>query len=142
MGKFNKVISIIMAGIILSVLLLLSFLFVPFAFILAFVSFVVVSFYLLKEDLSLSHRSAMKSFYCPFRKMIVEAKFRPSIFTYRTYDDVLKCSAFKDKVRCQKRCLDMQELKFDSPPAAPPYISSRPSHGKGKALTGDLSAHA
>ena len=118
MGKFIKVISIIMAGIILSVLILLSLLFVPFAFILAFVSLVVMSFYLLEEDHSLSHRSAMKSFYCPFRKMIVEAKLRPSIFTYRTYDDVLKCSAFKDKVRCQKMCLDMPELKFDSQSAA------------------------
>src|SRR3990167_5495087 len=105
MGKFNKVISIIMAGIILSVLLLLSFLFVPFAFILAFVLLVAVSFYLLEEDRNLSHRSVMKSFYCPFRK---------SIFTYRTYDDVLKCSAFKDRVRCQKRCLNMPELKSDS----------------------------
>jgi len=114
MGKFNKVISIIVAGITLSVLLLLSFLFVPFAFILAFVLLVAVSFYLLEEDRNLSHRSVMKSFYCPFRKTIVEAKFRPSIFTYRTYDDVLKCSAFKDRVRCQKRCLNMPELKSDS----------------------------
>ena len=115
MSKFNKVNSII-AVIILSILVLISILFVPFAFILAFVSLVAVSFYLLKEDYSLSHRSVMKSFYCPFRKMVVSAKFRPSIFTYRAYDDVLKCSAFKDKVRCQKRCLDMPELKFDSQP--------------------------
>jgi hypothetical protein len=117
MSKFNKVNSII-AVIILSILVLISILFVPFAFILAFVSLVAVSFYLLKEDYSLSHRSVMKSFYCPFRKMVVSAKFRPSIFTYRTYDDVLKCSAFKDKVRCQKRCLDMPEFKFDSKPVA------------------------
>jgi hypothetical protein len=117
MGKFNIVISII-AGIIVSILFLLSFLFVPFAFILAFVLLVAVSFYLLEEDHSLSHRSAMKSFFCPFRKMTVEAKFRPSIFTYRTYDDVLKCSAFKDKVRCQKRCLNMPELNSDTRPVA------------------------
>ena len=117
MGKFNIVISII-AGIIVSILFLLSFLFVPFAFILAFVLLVAVSFYLLEEDHSLSHRSAMKSFFCPFRKMTVEAKFRPSIFTYRTYDDVLKCSAFKDKVRCQKRCLNMPEVNSDTRPVA------------------------
>ena len=117
MGKFNIVISII-AGIIMSILILLSFLFVPFAFILAFVLLVAVSFYLLEEDHSLSHRSAMKSFFCPFRKMTVEAKFRPSIFTYRTYDDVLKCSAFKDKVRCQKRCLNMPEVNSDTQPVA------------------------
>jgi hypothetical protein len=117
MSKFNIVISII-AGIIVSILFLLSFLFVPFAFILAFVLLVAVSFYLLEEDHSLSHRSAMKSFFCPFRKMTVEAKFRPSIFTYRTYDDVLKCSAFKDKVRCQKRCLNMPEVNSDTRPVA------------------------
>ena len=117
MGKFNIVISII-AGIIVSILFLVSFLFVPFAFILAFVLLVAVSFYLLEEDHSLSHRSAMKSFFCPFRKMTVEAKFRPSIFTYRTYDDVLKCSAFKDKVRCQKRCLNMPEVNSDTRPVA------------------------
>jgi hypothetical protein len=117
MGKFNIVISII-AGIIVSILFLLSFLFVPFAFVLAFVLLVAVSFYLLEEDHSLSHRSAMKSFFCPFRKMTVEAKFRPSIFTYRTYDDVLKCSAFKDKVKCQKRCLNMPELNSDTRPVA------------------------
>ena len=117
MSKFNIVISII-AGIIVSILFLVSFLFVPFAFVLAFVLLVAVSFYLLEEDHSLSHRSAMKSFFCPFRKMTVEAKFRPSIFTYRTYDDVLKCSAFKDKVRCQKRCLNMPELNSDTRPVA------------------------
>ena len=117
MGKFNIVISII-AGIIVCVLFLLSLVWVPLAFILAFALLVAASFYLLKENRSLSHRYVMKTFYCPFRKMTVEAKFRPSIFTFRTYDDVLKCSAFKDEVRCQKRCLDMPELKFDSQPAA------------------------
>jgi hypothetical protein len=117
MSKFNIVNSII-AVIVLSVFVLISILLLPFAFILAFVSLVAVSFYLLIESRSLSHRSAMKSFYCPFRKMIVDAKFRPSIFTYRAYDDVLKCSAFKDRVRCQKRCLNMPEFKFDSQPAA------------------------
>ncbi|MFI5323915.1 MAG: hypothetical protein ACHQ6U_10365 [Thermodesulfobacteriota bacterium] len=117
MGKFNIFISII-AGLILSVLLLVSFVvpFVAIPILAAFVSLVGVSFYLLKEDRSLAHRAALKSFYCPFRKMIVDAKFRPSLFTYRTYDDVLKCSAFKDRVRCQKRCLEMPELKFDHRP--------------------------
>lgn len=115
MAKFNTVISIV-GGIILSVLLLLSFM-VPFVFVpilLAFVSIIGVSAYLLKENRSIYHRAAMKKFYCPFRKMIVEAKFRPSIFTFRTYDDVLKCSAFKDKVRCRKRCLNISDLELDS----------------------------
>ena len=119
MGKLNTVVSII-GSMILTVLLLLSLL-VPYVFVpilLAFISLVAVSLYLLKESRSLSHRFAMKKFYCPFRKMIVEAKFRPSIFTFRTYDDVLKCSAFKDKVRCRKRCLDIPELELDSQTSA------------------------
>lgn len=119
MGKFNIVISIF-AGMLLTVLFLLSFVvpYIVLPIVVALVSLVAVSIFMVKEDHSLSHRSAMKTFYCPFRKMIVEAKFRPSIFTYRNYDDVLKCSAFKDKVRCRKRCLDMPEVKFDSQPEA------------------------
>jgi len=114
MGKFNIVISIF-GGLILAILLLVSFAipYVVLPVLAALGAIVVVSVYFLKEDSSLSHRAAMKTFYCPFRKMIVEAKLRPSIFTYRTYDDVLKCSAFKDKVRCQKRCLNMPELNSD-----------------------------
>jgi hypothetical protein len=114
MGKFNIVISII-AGLILSVFFVLSFVipFIAVPILVAFVSLIAVSVYLLEEDRSLAHRSVMKNFYCPFRKMIVDAKVRPSMFMYRTYDDVLTCSAFKDRVRCQKRCLDMPELKYD-----------------------------
>jgi hypothetical protein len=114
MGKFNIVISIF-GGLILAILLLVSFAipYVVLPVLAALGAIVAVSVYFLKEDSSLSHRAAMKTFYCPFRKMIVEAKLRPSIFTYRTYDDVLKCSAFKDKVRCQKRCLNMPELNSD-----------------------------
>jgi hypothetical protein len=114
MGKFNLVISILV-GLILAVLLIVSFAipYVVLPVLFAFGALVAVSVYFLKEDISLSHRAAMKTFYCPFRKMIVEAKLRPSIFTYRNYDDVLKCSAFKDKVRCQKRCLNMPELNSD-----------------------------
>lgn len=119
MGKFNIVISIF-GGLILAVLLLISFAipYVVLPIIVAFGSLVLVSVYFLKEDSSLSHRAAMKTFYCPFRKMVVEAKFRPSLFTYRTYDDVLKCSAFKDRVRCQKRCLNMPELNSEPRPVA------------------------
>ncbi|MEQ9619780.1 MAG: hypothetical protein RIG61_11500 [Deltaproteobacteria bacterium] len=115
MGKLNTVVSIIVS-MILTVLLLLS-LMVPYVFVpilLAFISLLAVSVYLLKESRNLSHKLVMKKFYCPFRKMVVEAKFRPSIFTFRTYDDVLKCSAFKDKVRCKKMCLDMPELELNS----------------------------
>jgi hypothetical protein len=119
MGKINIVISII-AGLILSVFMVLSFVvpFVAIPILIAFVSLIGVSFYLLKEDRSLAHRTALKNFYCPFRKMIVDAKFRPSLFMYRTYDDVLKCSAFKGRVTCQKRCLDMPEMKYEHRPVA------------------------
>jgi len=119
MGKFNIVLSVF-GGMILAVLLLLSFA-IPYVVLpvaAALGSLVVVSLYLLKEDRSLSDRAAMKKFYCPFRKMIVEARLRPSIFAYRAYDDVLKCSAFKDRVRCQKRCLNMPEIKSDPRPMA------------------------
>ena len=119
MGKFNIVLSAF-GGMILAVLLLLSFA-IPYVVLpiaAALGSIVLVSFYLLKEDRSLSSRAAVKTFYCPFRKMIVEAKLRPSIFAYRTYDDVLKCSAFKDRVRCQKRCLNMPEIRSDPRPVA------------------------
>ena len=110
MGKFSKLTT---AGIF-TVLFLSSLVWVPLAFIFAFVLLGGGVVYLMYESYSLSHRYVMKTFYCPFRKMVVEAKFRPSIFTFRTYDDVLKCSAFEDEVRCQKRCLDMPESKLDS----------------------------
>jgi hypothetical protein len=119
MGKFNIVLSVF-SGMILAVLLQLSFV-IPYVVLpiaAALGSLVLVSIYFLKEDRSLSDRAAIKTFYCPFRKMIVEAKLRPSIFAYRTYDDVLKCSAFKDRVRCQKRCLNMPEIKSDPRPVA------------------------
>jgi len=119
MGKFNIVLSIL-GGIIVAVLLLLSFAlpFIVLPIAAAFGSIVLVSFYFLKEDRDLSNNVALKRFYCPFRKMVVEAKLRPSIFTFRSYDDVLKCSAFEDKVRCQKRCLNMPEIKTDPNPLA------------------------
>lgn len=115
MGKFNKVISIV-AGVILGILFLLCFM-IPFAFgpiLLGFISLIVVAMYLLKERSSLSHRSELKTFYCPFSKKIVRATFRPSLFTYRTYDDVMKCSVFKSKVRCKKKCLEIPQLKYDT----------------------------
>ncbi len=115
MGKLNIAISII-AGTILSLLLFLTFI-IPFAFgpiLIAFVSLIVLSLYLLKENTSLSHRTATKTFYCPFSRKIVRANFRPSIFTYRTYDDVTKCSVFKTRVGCKKKCLDLPDLKFDT----------------------------
>ncbi len=100
-------------------LLLAVSLMIPYAFVpvvIVFVSVFFVCAYFLRERDSLNNRSAMKTFYCPFRKMIVNAKFLPSIFTFRTYDDVLKCSAFKDKVRCKKLCLDLPDSKLNTQP--------------------------
>lgn len=115
MGKFNKVISIT-AGIILGILFLLCFM-IPYAFgpiLLGFISLIGVAIYLLKEDQDLSHRSELKTFYCPYTKKIVRASFRPSLFTYRTYDDVMKCSVFRSKVRCKKKCLEIPQIKYDT----------------------------
>lgn len=95
MGIFKTVLLIIGFGI-LSILFAIG-LMIPYAFgaiAIAFVSVFFVCAYFLLEHHSLSNRSVMKTFYCPFKKMIVHAKFRPSIFTFRTYHDVLKCSAF------------------------------------------------
>ena len=65
------------------------------------------------EAVTAPYRYIMKKFYCPFRKTEVEVTFRPSIFTYRPYDDVIKCSAFKSKVTCSKKCLDISELQIN-----------------------------
>ena len=63
------------------------------------------------EAITVPYRYVVKRFYCPLRKTNVELKLRPSIFTYRAYDDVIKCSAFKGKVTCKKGCLDLPELR-------------------------------
>ena len=115
MSTFKTVLLILGLAILLVVSLI--GLIIPYAFgaiAIAFVSIFFVCAYLLEEHVSLSKRSALKTFYCPFRKMVVNAKFRPSIFTFRTYDDVLKCSAFKDKVRCRKLCLDLPDDKLET----------------------------
>ena len=115
MGTFKTVLLIIGLGILIVVSLI--GLMIPYALgaiVIAFVSVFFVCAYLLEENISLSNRSSLKNFYCPFRKMVVNAKFRPSIFTFRTYDDVLKCSAFKDKVRCKKLCLDLPDEKLET----------------------------
>ena len=63
------------------------------------------------EAVTISKRLVTKAFYCPFKKTNVEVKLRPSFFTYRAYDDVIKCSSFKGKVTCKKGCLDLPELR-------------------------------
>ena len=63
------------------------------------------------EVITMPYRWVVKTFYCPFRKANVEAKLQPSTSTYRAYDDVITCSAFKGKVTCKKKCLDLPELQ-------------------------------
>ena len=110
MGIFKTVLLIIGLGIL--VIFFAIGLMIPYAFgaiAIAFISILFVCAYFLHEDISLSNRSVLKTFYCPFKKIIVKAKFRPSIFTYREFDDVISCSAFKGKVNCKKMCLDLKE---------------------------------
>jgi hypothetical protein len=96
---------------------ILSFLFLLFlspygivgiAIALLMAIFAVIFF--VTEAVTLSKRLVLKKFYCPFRKANVEVKLRPSIFTWRPYDDVISCSAFKGKVTCKKKCLDLLEI--------------------------------
>lgn len=111
--------ALLIIGISLLCILFIVGLMMPYAFgavALVLVSVLFVCAYFLMESHSLSERTAMKNFYCPFRKMVVNASYRPSIFTFRTYDDVLKCSAFKDKVRCKKLCLNLPDSKLDTLP--------------------------
>ena len=117
MGIFKTVLLTI--GCVILWILIAIGLMIPYAFgvvAIVFVSIFFVCAYFLLESHSLSNRSVRKTSYCPFRKMVVQAKFRPSIFTFRTYDDVLKCSAFKDKVRCKKLCLDLPDSKLNTQP--------------------------
>ena len=115
MSTFITVLLSIGLGILVF-FFLIGLIMIPYAFgaiAIAFVSVFFVCAYLLVEHRSLSNRSVMKTFYCPFRKMVVNAKFRPSIFTFRTYAEVLECSAFKDKVRCKKQCLDLPDSELN-----------------------------
>ncbi len=78
-------------------------------FALLIVIFAVIFFGM--EAVNIGKRLVSKTFFCPFKRAKVEVKLRPSFFTYRAYDDVIKCSAFKDKVICKKKCLDLQTLR-------------------------------
>ncbi|GBD39998.1 hypothetical protein HRbin37_02284 [bacterium HR37] len=97
---------------------ILSFLFLlflsPYAItgiVIALLMAIFVVIFLITEAITLSRKLVLKRFFCPFRKVNVEAKLRPSIFTYRPYDDVVFCSAFKNgKPTCKKKCLDLPEL--------------------------------
>lgn len=97
---------------------IISFLFIvvlnPFGIMGILISLFLVVFTVIffgMEAVTAPYRYVIKKFYCPFRKTDVEATFRPSIFTYRSYDDVIKCSAFKGKVTCKRGCLDLPELQ-------------------------------
>lgn len=108
-----KAIFAIILSTILTVLLLLSFM-VPYIVLpiaIAFIVIILVLIFFGVEDSTKHKKLVNKTFYCPFRKKYVEVEFRPSFFTYRQYDDVIKCSAFNGKVTCKKECLDLPELQ-------------------------------
>ena len=93
---------------------LIMIVFIPYAIVgiaAAFLIGIAAVIFLGVEAKTVYKKLATKMFYCPFRKTDVEVKFRPSMFTYRPYDDVVTCSAFKGKVTCKKKCLDLPELR-------------------------------
>jgi hypothetical protein len=78
---------------------------------IAFLMAILAAIFFGVEAITIHKKLISKAFFCPFRKTDVEVKLRPSIFTYRPYDDVITCSAFKDKITCKKRCLELLELQ-------------------------------
>ncbi len=97
---------------------IISFLFIlalnPYGIVgivIALLMVIFVVFFFGMEAVTIGKKLISKTFFCPFKRAKVEVKLRPSIFTYRAYDDVIKCSAFKDKVTCKKKCLDLQVLR-------------------------------
>lgn len=103
-----------MGDIIAQVISVLFILFMnPYATVAIALALLMVIFAIIffgAEAITMSKRLVLKTFYCPFMRMKVEVKLRPSIFTYRKYDDVITCSAFRGKVTCDKKCLDLPEL--------------------------------
>ncbi|MDA2919943.1 hypothetical protein MYX76_10690 [Desulfobacterota bacterium AH_259_B03_O07] len=84
------------AAVIITAVIFIA-LFVPYAvgaMLIALLGMIVILVYFGVEAISLSKRFVLRTFYCPFRKKIVNVKLRPSIFTFRTFDDVIECSAF------------------------------------------------
>lgn len=82
------------------------------AMLIALLGMVVILIYFGIEAVSISKRLVLKKFFCPFKRKDVSAKFEPSIFTFRQYDDVVQCSEFDTgKVKCKKKCLDLPELR-------------------------------
>lgn len=57
------------------------------------------------EHINMPKKLVKQWFYCPFSKTKVEVKLQPGTFTYRAYDDVISCSAFKGKITCRKKGL-------------------------------------
>jgi len=105
----------LIAPIIAQIISILFILFMnPYAIVAIFIAILLAIFAVIffgVEAVNLGKKLVLKTFYCPFRKMMVEALLRPSIFTFRKYDDVIRCSAFKGKVTCKKKCLDLPLLQ-------------------------------
>ncbi len=109
----SRTIIIVLLGIFF-MLSLIMIVFIPYAMVGIVAAFLVgiVAVILLGVEAKTAYKKLVtKMFYCPFRKTDVEVILRPSMFTYRPYDDVVACSAFKGKVTCRKKCLDLPELR-------------------------------
>lgn len=85
------------------------------AMLLAVLGMIAILIYLGIEAVRISKRLVVKNFFCPFKSRDVSAKFEPSIFTFRQYDDVIQCSAFDtSKVKCKKNCLDLPASELEA----------------------------
>jgi len=108
----GRIISVVL-GFFFMLFFIMIF-FVPYAIVgiaIAFLMVISAVVFFGAEAITIYKKLVSKVFYCPFRKTNVEVKLRPSIFTYRPYDDVITCSAFKGKITCKKRCLELPELR-------------------------------
>ena len=106
----NKMVQI-MKGIAAVIFIALLAPYAVGAMLIALLGMIVILVYFGVEAISISKRLVLKTFFCPFKRKVVSAKFEPSIFTFRQYDDVTQCSAFDSgKVRCKKKCLDLPQL--------------------------------
>lgn len=110
-------ISRIIIGVLLGIFFMLSFIVIfslPYVIAgisIAFLMSISAAIFFGVEALTIHKKLISKVFYCPFRKTNVEIKLRPSMFTYRPYDDVITCSAFRGKISCKKRCLELPKLQ-------------------------------
>jgi len=109
----GKVIITIIIGAIMSIFFTLAFV-IPYgfvAFVAPFAITVTAFIFFSYQHVQMGKTLVNKSFYCPYIIKEVDVKFKPGVFTFRNYDDVIKCSAFNGKFTCLKKCLDTPEIQ-------------------------------